>query len=34
MTAAGFHNLTEEWWHYTLENEPFPDISFDFPVSR
>ena len=21
-----------EWWHYTLEDEPFPDTYFDFPV--
>jgi zinc D-Ala-D-Ala dipeptidase len=34
MIGAGFHNLPEEWWHYTLDNEPFPDTYFDFPVSR
>jgi D-alanyl-D-alanine dipeptidase len=34
MIAAGFHNLPEEWWHYTLDGEPFPDTYFDFPVSR
>jgi D-alanyl-D-alanine dipeptidase len=34
MAAAGFRNLPEEWWHYTLDNEPFPDTYFDFPVSR
>ncbi|MFJ7210456.1 M15 family metallopeptidase [Amycolatopsis sp. NPDC098790] len=34
MTAAGFRNLPEEWWHYTLNGEPFPDTYFDFPVSR
>lgn len=34
MIAAGFHNLPEEWWHYTLAGEPFPDTYFDFPVSR
>ncbi|MFG1639591.1 M15 family metallopeptidase [Amycolatopsis sp. NPDC049252] len=34
MIAAGFHNLPEEWWHYTLDNEPFPDTYFDFPVSH
>jgi zinc D-Ala-D-Ala dipeptidase len=34
MTTAGFRNLPEEWWHYTLDNEPFPDTYFDFPVSR
>ncbi|MEV7091718.1 M15 family metallopeptidase [Amycolatopsis sp. NPDC051045] len=34
MSAAGFRNLPEEWWHYTLDDEPFPDTYFDFPVSR
>jgi D-alanyl-D-alanine dipeptidase len=34
MAAAGFRNLPEEWWHYTLNNEPFPDTYFDFPISR
>ena len=24
---------TNEWWHYTLEDEPYPDTYFDFPVS-
>jgi len=32
MTSAGFVNLPEEWWHYTLAKEPFPDTYFDFPV--
>ena len=34
MEAAGFTNYENEWWHYTLANEPFPDTFFDFPVSR
>jgi len=34
LADAGFRNLAEEWWHYTLNNEPFPDTYFDFPVSR
>jgi zinc D-Ala-D-Ala dipeptidase len=34
LTGVGFRNLAEEWWHYTLNNEPFPDTYFDFPVSR
>lgn len=34
LVAAGFRNLAEEWWHYTLNGEPFPDTYFDFPVSR
>ncbi|GAA0337779.1 M15 family metallopeptidase [Streptomyces blastmyceticus] len=32
MERAGFTNLAEEWWHYTLRGEPFPDTYFDFPV--
>ncbi|WP_335937655.1 M15 family metallopeptidase [Streptomyces sp. PTD5-9] len=34
LTEAGFVNLAEEWWHYTLRAEPFPDAYFDFPVAR
>lgn len=32
MEAAGFTNYEQEWWHYTLNDEPFPDQYFDFPV--
>ena len=32
MEAAGFTNYDQEWWHYTLNDEPFPDQYFDFPV--
>ena len=24
--------IAEEWWHFTLANEPYPDTYFDFPV--
>ncbi|SCK57916.1 M15 family metallopeptidase [Streptomyces sp. WMMB 322] len=34
MARAGFTNLPEEWWHYTLTEETFPDTFFDFPVWR
>ena len=34
MLRHGFKPMTTEWWHFTLENEPFPDIYFSFPVSR
>ena len=34
MNRAGFTNLPEEWWHYTLRNEPFPDTYFDAPIRR
>jgi D-alanyl-D-alanine dipeptidase len=33
MEAAGFTNYPNEWWHYTLDDEPFPDTYFNFPVS-
>lgn len=32
MEASGFNSYAEEWWHYTLANEPYPDTYFDFPV--
>ena len=32
MISSGFRPYAAEWWHYTLENEPFPDTYFDFPV--
>ncbi|MFS8099211.1 M15 family metallopeptidase [Lentzea alba] len=34
MVRNGFRNLPEEWWHFTLNGEPYPDTYFDFPVSR
>jgi len=33
MAADGFRPLREEWWHFTLEREPFPRTYFDFPVT-
>lgn len=32
MEAAGFVNLPQEWWHYTLGGEPFPDTYLDVPI--
>ncbi len=32
MLAHGFKPLVEEWWHFTLKDEPYPDTYFDFPV--
>ena len=32
MLANGFRPLREEWWHFILENEPFPDRYFDFEI--
>ena len=34
MVSHGFKPIAEEWWHFTLENEPYPDTYFDFPVSE
>lgn len=31
MTDNGFLPIDCEWWHFTLENEPFPDTYFEFP---
>ena len=33
MMKHGFRPLAEEWWHFTLKDEPYPDTYFDFPVS-
>ncbi len=32
MVKHGFRPLAEEWWHFTLEDEPFPETYFDFVV--
>jgi D-alanyl-D-alanine dipeptidase len=32
MEKQGFRNFEKEWWHYTLNNEPHPDIYFDFTI--
>lgn len=32
MTKHGFRPLAEEWWHFTLVDEPYPETYFDFPV--
>ena len=32
MDKYGFKNYDQEWWHFTLRNEPYPDTYFDFPV--
>lgn len=33
MTRNGFKTIDCEWWHFTLEAEPYPDTYFEFPVS-
>ena len=32
MIKAGFKGIDSEWWHFTLKNEPYPDIYFNFDV--
>lgn len=32
MEKFGFKNLAEEWWHYTLRDEPYPNQYFDFEI--
>ena len=34
MTKNGFRPIDCEWWHFTLENEPYPDTYFSFPVAK
>jgi D-alanyl-D-alanine dipeptidase len=32
MLRHGFNPYANEWWHYTLADEPFPETYFDFNV--
>ena len=32
MEKHGWKSHSKEWWHFTLDNEPFPNTYFDFPV--
>lgn len=32
MLREGFTGIESEWWHFTLADEPYPDVFFDFPV--
>ena len=34
MMSHGFKPLETEWWHFTLEDEPYKDIYFNFPISK
>ncbi|MBQ4434392.1 MAG: peptidase M15, partial [Bacteroidales bacterium] len=34
MMRHGFKPYNEEWWHFTLKNEPYPDTYFTFPVQH
>ena len=34
MEKHGWKNLPEEWWHFTLVNEPYPEQYFNVPVRQ
>ena len=34
MLKHGFIQNTNEWWHFTLLNEPFPNTYFIFPITN
>ena len=33
MIENGFKPLDEEWWHFSLIDEPYPNTYFDFPIT-
>lgn len=32
MKKHGYRSLDTEWWHFTFNDEPFPETYFNFPV--
>ena len=32
MLAVGFEPYECEWWHFSVNPEPYPDTYFDFPI--
>lgn len=32
MTGSGFTDYENEWWHYRLAHEPYPETYFNFPI--
>ncbi|MDO4465680.1 MAG: M15 family metallopeptidase [Bacillota bacterium] len=34
MLENGFIPFPSEWWHFSLEKEPYPDTYFDFPITK
>lgn len=32
LARHGLRNLPQEWWHYTLQAQAYPDRTFNFPV--
>jgi D-alanyl-D-alanine dipeptidase len=33
MVSANFNPYTKEWWHYSVQNEPFPETYFNFAIA-
>jgi D-alanyl-D-alanine dipeptidase len=33
LGREGFVGYSNEWWHFTLAKEPFPDTAFDFEIA-
>jgi D-alanyl-D-alanine dipeptidase len=34
LERVGFAPYANEWWHFTLRGEPYPETYFNFPVAR
>lgn len=34
MERHGFKHYPDEWWHFTLKNQPYPNTYFTFPVTQ
>lgn len=34
MNKYGFENYENEWWHFTLRDEEYPQTYFDFPIQK
>ncbi|MBC3889884.1 peptidase M15 [Acetobacterium paludosum] len=32
MRSEGFEPMQQEWWHFTLSDEPYPETYFDFSI--
>lgn len=32
MVEGGFTPYPQEWWHFTLTKEPYPETYYDFPI--
>lgn len=33
MESSGFEAYCNEWWHYVLADEPYPNIYFNFCIA-